>query len=438
MTLDHELKQRLVGAAVITAIAAIFVPMLFDDPIVERGQAVNELTIPEPPQVLKPESELTTSAGRENASSVVAETAENPALPVAGSVDQVDAPPMSQELTQEEIEAEAAADKLAAERLVKELAETEDKRKVEPVFQEDAGEDRAVAPKKVKEKRGELSEKKAVADLMPPKGSLEVTSKKKAVKVLREPLAIDKKAQEQAISEKKAGKKKVQELAVAEQKMQETAMFERKTALKTQESALVEQAAALKKAQEATLVEKNNAEKLAKALVATEKNVREKAAADKIAAAKIAQQQAEEYRKLAERKAKEKAFMEKKAAEKAAAEAKIAAKQQALDDKAAIAKIAADKQATEKAAVDQKTADTPAPSRWYIRMGSFGQEANAIALRDKLRKQGFPAVVDLVKTADKGNLYRLRVGPDLNKERAEKNRLQLDAENNSSSFLELD
>ncbi|MCQ8117794.1 SPOR domain-containing protein [Methylomonas rosea] len=47
--MDQELKQRLIGAAVITALAAIFVPMLFDDPIDETGKSINELKIPELP-----------------------------------------------------------------------------------------------------------------------------------------------------------------------------------------------------------------------------------------------------------------------------------------------------------------------------------------------------------------------------------------------------
>jgi DedD protein len=47
--MDHDLKQRLVGAVVITALAAIFVPMLFDDPIPDQGRLTNELRIPEPP-----------------------------------------------------------------------------------------------------------------------------------------------------------------------------------------------------------------------------------------------------------------------------------------------------------------------------------------------------------------------------------------------------
>lgn len=47
--MDHELKQRLVGAAVITSLAAIFVPMLFDDPIDESGKMIAELSLPERP-----------------------------------------------------------------------------------------------------------------------------------------------------------------------------------------------------------------------------------------------------------------------------------------------------------------------------------------------------------------------------------------------------
>lgn len=47
--MDQELKQRLIGAAVVTALAAIFIPMLFDDPIDDNGKMVSELTIPPEP-----------------------------------------------------------------------------------------------------------------------------------------------------------------------------------------------------------------------------------------------------------------------------------------------------------------------------------------------------------------------------------------------------
>lgn len=44
--MDHELRQRLIGALVVTILSAIFIPMLFDDPIEEEGQVVSNLTLP--------------------------------------------------------------------------------------------------------------------------------------------------------------------------------------------------------------------------------------------------------------------------------------------------------------------------------------------------------------------------------------------------------
>lgn len=47
--MNEILKQRIVGAAVITALAAIFVPMLFDDPVVTSDNGVYEIALPEEP-----------------------------------------------------------------------------------------------------------------------------------------------------------------------------------------------------------------------------------------------------------------------------------------------------------------------------------------------------------------------------------------------------
>lgn len=47
--MDHELKQRLIGAVVVTALAAIFIPMLFDDPVDNSTKKVAEFTMPEAP-----------------------------------------------------------------------------------------------------------------------------------------------------------------------------------------------------------------------------------------------------------------------------------------------------------------------------------------------------------------------------------------------------
>jgi DedD protein len=47
--MNPELKHRLIGAAVVTALATIFIPMLFDDPVDNRGQSVSEIPIPATP-----------------------------------------------------------------------------------------------------------------------------------------------------------------------------------------------------------------------------------------------------------------------------------------------------------------------------------------------------------------------------------------------------
>jgi DedD protein len=51
--MDHELKQRLIGALVVTILSAIFIPMLFDDPIEEEGQAVTTLALPSENQFIE-------------------------------------------------------------------------------------------------------------------------------------------------------------------------------------------------------------------------------------------------------------------------------------------------------------------------------------------------------------------------------------------------
>jgi DedD protein len=71
---------------------------------------------------------------------------------------------------------------------------------------------------------------------------------------------------------------------------------------------------------------------------------------------------------------------------------------------------------------------TPAaavPLGWVVQVGSFSQSANALALRDKLRKGGFTAFVE--KYQDRGkSSYRVRVGPELKRDRAETQRAQLE------------
>jgi DedD protein len=73
---------------------------------------------------------------------------------------------------------------------------------------------------------------------------------------------------------------------------------------------------------------------------------------------------------------------------------------------------------------EQKPATQQAPIAWVVQVGSFGQSDNAMALRDKLRQNGFTAFVE--KYRDNGKTsYRVRVGPELKRETAEKRLAQL-------------
>lgn len=66
---------------------------------------------------------------------------------------------------------------------------------------------------------------------------------------------------------------------------------------------------------------------------------------------------------------------------------------------------------------DQAEKATPAKA-WVVQVGSFTKRDNAMNLRDKLRKKKYPAFVELVKNKN-GQIYRVRVGPDVSRTQAE-------------------
>ncbi|MGR9099931.1 MAG: SPOR domain-containing protein [Gammaproteobacteria bacterium] len=80
--------------------------------------------------------------------------------------------------------------------------------------------------------------------------------------------------------------------------------------------------------------------------------------------------------------------------------------------------------------IEENKAVDPQFVRWVIQVGSFGEEKNAQAFRDTLRKQGFPAFVEKY-----GSMYRVRVGPELDKSRAEKTKALLESKNQIKSIL---
>lgn len=52
---------------------------------------------------------------------------------------------------------------------------------------------------------------------------------------------------------------------------------------------------------------------------------------------------------------------------------------------------------------------------WVVQAGSFREEANAVAVRDRLRRAGYPSFVTL---SDDGTVFRVRVGPMINNDQA--------------------
>ncbi len=64
------------------------------------------------------------------------------------------------------------------------------------------------------------------------------------------------------------------------------------------------------------------------------------------------------------------------------------------------------------------TAKQPAKA-WVIQVGSFNNRGNAFKLRNKLRSKKFTAFVEAVKTS-KGRVYRVRVGPEIQRSQAKK------------------
>lgn len=79
---------------------------------------------------------------------------------------------------------------------------------------------------------------------------------------------------------------------------------------------------------------------------------------------------------------------------------------------------------------DAKVTDSPAltaqglPQSWVVQVGSFSSQANADALKAKLREKGFPAFTK-GNAADKSGGVRVLVGPKLSRERADQIKQEL-------------
>jgi DedD protein len=56
---------------------------------------------------------------------------------------------------------------------------------------------------------------------------------------------------------------------------------------------------------------------------------------------------------------------------------------------------------------------------WVVQAGSFGDEQNAIAVRDRLRRAGHPSFIN---ASDDQSLFRVKVGPMTNQDQAKRTR----------------
>lgn len=107
----------------------------------------------------------------------------------------------------------------------------------------------------------------------------------------------------------------------------------------------------------------------------------------------------------------------------------------------------AEKKATETAKTPPPTskpaATTPAPAApaqdsatgmWAVQLGSFSNQANAENLAAALRKQGYAAFLSRVQTSA-STLHRVRVGPQQNRESAEKVATQLSGDGHKGQVV---
>lgn len=68
-------------------------------------------------------------------------------------------------------------------------------------------------------------------------------------------------------------------------------------------------------------------------------------------------------------------------------------------------------------------------------MGSFSEQSKAIALRDRLRKAKFPAFVERFVGPDKRSMFRVRVGPELDRSKAEAMQKRLQEQQHLKGFV---
>jgi DedD protein len=80
-------------------------------------------------------------------------------------------------------------------------------------------------------------------------------------------------------------------------------------------------------------------------------------------------------------------------------------------------------------------AKAPELQRWVVQLGSFTKKDNADGLVNKLRAQGFNAYGDTIEVEGKGTMFRVRIGPELDKKRAQATQKKLQQQNAMGSIV---
>ena len=298
--MNQELKQRIIGAIVVTALAAIFIPMLFDDPIENSGQSVSELAIPATPL---------------NSNEVSANKLPSNANQVLNVPDNA-----SETLVNTEEESELSKDNQLSEEIPANDDPTVDNTDEDIVVQADS-----------KSKKGNT----------PPSLDTGVVETHKP--------SISKKALPE----------------LAKQEPTPEPVWE-------EEKAIEVPAALVNTTKTKTAPIKVKIKSTAPIKTATPENIISK---------------------------------------------KITTTEKPLPVKAVI---------TDKPTV-VPTKQKAELSRWTIQVGSFSKKENATTLMETLRKQNLPVTLDTIKSANDGLIYRLKIGPTLEKKRAIEMKTKLDA-----------
>jgi len=85
-------------------------------------------------------------------------------------------------------------------------------------------------------------------------------------------------------------------------------------------------------------------------------------------------------------------------------------------------------------AIPSGAATSIAQGDWILQVGSFSQQANALSLRDRLKKSGYQASVKNVKGAG-GTIHRVLVGPVSDRPAAERLRDKLASEQKLTAMV---